>query len=81
MWWTNDEMMSVALMKRMDGKAVNSPSFEVTWGKPWLGQCAIMMELIVQFRQLTAEKKAVGEVRAINVSFRGPLQYAQDVRL
>ncbi|KAG8883201.1 hypothetical protein FRB97_007023 [Tulasnella sp. 331] len=67
MWWTNDEMISVALMKRMDGgKSVNSPSsssslLEVTWGRPWLGQCAIMMELIVQFRQLTAEKKAPSE--------------------
>ncbi|KAG8998938.1 hypothetical protein FRB94_006521 [Tulasnella sp. JGI-2019a] len=57
MWWTNDEMISVALMKRMDSKTINSPSLEMTWAKPWLGQCSIMMELISRFRQLTAEKK------------------------
>ncbi|KAG8953844.1 hypothetical protein FRC04_001474 [Tulasnella sp. 424] len=59
-WTANDEMIAVALMSDpgnsfLKGKGKENPG--PSWGKPRLGQCIVILELIAHLQKLTSEKK------------------------
>ncbi|KAG8919843.1 hypothetical protein FRC01_001070 [Tulasnella sp. 417] len=59
-WTANDEMVAVALMSdpgKSFLKGKGKDELVPSWGKPRLGQCVVILELIAHVQKLISEKK------------------------